>query len=108
MKVSDPISAILEVDDYKSAFRNIAATTLRGVIGKYDLETIISDRNVVNDEIRKIIEQDTSTWGVKVPAVEIRDVTLPTNMQRAMAAASEAERERQAKIISARGMFRSM
>ena len=101
MKVSNPIQAILEVDSYKIAFRNVAATTLRGVIGKYDLETIISKRSVVNDEIRKIIEADTSSWGVKVPAVEIRDVTLPNNMQRAMAAASEAERERQAKIISA-------
>ena len=66
MKVSDPIQAILEVDDYRIAFRNIAATTLRGVIGKYDLQTIISERTIVNDEIRRIIEADTSSWGVKV------------------------------------------
>ena len=66
MKVSDPIQAILEVDDYRIAFRNIAATTLRGVIGKYDLQTIISERTIVNDEIRGIIEADTSSWGVKV------------------------------------------
>ena len=103
MKVSDPIRAILEVDNYRNAFRNIAATTLRGVIGKYDLQTIISERDIVNKEIRQIIENDTSSWGVKVPAVEIRDVTLPLNMQRAMAAASEAEREREAKVISALG-----
>ena len=102
-KVSDPIRAILEVDNYRNAFQNIAATTLRGVIGKYDLETIISERNVVNKDIRQIIEEDTSSWGVKVPSVEIRDVTLPLNMQRAMAAASEAEREREAKVISALG-----
>jgi regulator of protease activity HflC (stomatin/prohibitin superfamily) len=103
MKVSDPIRAVLEVDQYKLAFRNIAATTLRGVIGTYDLQAVISQRMLINEEIRQIIQRETSSWGVKVPGVEIRDVRLPSNMQRSMAAASEAERERAAKVISAEG-----
>eukprot|EP01084_Bolivina_argentea_P278736 476330_1 len=103
MKVIDPIKAILEVDDFKYAFNNFAATTLRSVIGTYDLQFLLSDREEINDKVRDIIEQETSAWGVAVPAVEIKDVRLPQNMQRAMAAEAEAERERRAKVVSSKG-----
>merc|ERR1719145_226805 len=103
MKVEDPIKAILEVDDYRYAFKNFSATTLRSVIGTYDLQRLLSDRDEINDKVRDIIEAETSSWGVAVPAVEIKDVKLPQNMQRAMAAEAEAERERRAKVVSSRG-----
>merc|ERR1719273_2985584 len=103
MKVEDPIKAILEVDDYRYAFKNFSATPLRSVIGTYDLQSLLSDRDEINDKVRLIIEQETSSWGVAVPAVEIKDVKLPQNMQRAMAAEAEAERERRAKVVSSQG-----
>ena len=103
MKVIDPIKAILEVDSYKYAFNNFAATTLRSVIGTYELQYLLSDRDNINTKVRDIIEEETSQWGVAVPAVEIKDVKLPHNMQRAMAAEAEAERERRAKIVSSMG-----
>merc|ERR1712038_324962 len=103
MKVEDPIKAILEVDDYRYAFKNFSATTLRSVIGTYDLQSLLSDRDEINDKVRDIIEAETSSWGVAVPAVEIKDVKLPQNMQRAMAAEAEAERERKAKVVSSKG-----
>ena len=89
MKVIDPIKSILEVDDYSRAFNAFAATTLRSVIGTYDLQSLLSDRDEINDKVRIIIEEETSSWGVVVPAVEIKDVKLPKNMQRAMAAEAE-------------------
>jgi len=103
MKVVNPVLVVLEVDNYKSAFNNFAATTLRSVVGTYDLQQLLSGMNEINERIRQIIEQETSNWGVAVPAVEIKDVKLPQSLQRAMAAEAEAERERRAKIISARG-----
>merc|ERR1712228_603913 len=103
MKVEDPIKAILEVDDYRYAFKNFSATTLRSVIGTYDLQSLLSHRDEINDKVRNIIEAETSSWGVAVPAVEIKDVRLPQNMQRAMAAEAEAERERRAKVVSSQG-----
>merc|ERR1712154_96965 len=103
MKVMDPIKAILEVDNYRKAFDNFSATTLRSVIGTYDLQSLLSDRDEINDKVRAIIEAETSSWGVAVPGIEIKDVKLPQNMQRAMAAEAEAERERKAKVVSSRG-----
>jgi len=103
MKVVNPVRVVLEVDNYKGAFNNFAATTLRSVIGTYDLQQLLSGMDEINERIRQIIEQETSNWGVAVPAVEIKDVKLPQSLQRAMAAEAEAERERRAKIISARG-----
>merc|ERR1719229_1768841 len=103
MKVIDPISSILEVDDYRGAFRDFAATTLRSVLGTYDLQSLLSERDEINEKVRQIIEEETSSWGVAVPAVEIKDVKLPQNMQRAMAAEAEAERERRAKVVSSQG-----
>eukprot|EP00485_Elphidium_margaritaceum_P009848 CAMPEP_0202685560 /NCGR_PEP_ID=MMETSP1385-20130828/1352_1 /ASSEMBLY_ACC=CAM_ASM_000861 /TAXON_ID=933848 /ORGANISM="Elphidium margaritaceum" /LENGTH=342 /DNA_ID=CAMNT_0049339941 /DNA_START=60 /DNA_END=1088 /DNA_ORIENTATION=+ len=103
MKVIDPILAVLEVDDYRFAFRNFSATTLRSVLGTYDLQSLLSERDEINKKIQRIIEDETSLWGVVVPAVEIKDVKLPQNMQRAMAAEAEAERERKAKVVSSMG-----
>eukprot|EP01084_Bolivina_argentea_P019386 36056_1 len=103
MKVMHPIKAVLEVDDYRNAFSNFSATTLRSVIGTYDLQSLLSDRDEINEKVRQIIEEETSSWGVAVPAVEIKDVKLPENMQRAMAAEAEAERERRAKVVSSQG-----
>lgn len=103
MKVIYPIKAVLEVDNYRNAFTNFSATTLRSVIGQYELQSLLSDRDEINEKVRKIIEEETGLWGVAVPAVEIKDVKLPENMQRAMAAEAESERERRAKTISAKG-----
>ena len=103
MKVTDPIRAILEVDDYRKAFNSFAATTLRSVIGTYDMEQLLSNRDEINGKAQSTIEQETSSWGVAVPAVEIKDVRLPKNMQRAMAAEAESERERRAKVVSSMG-----
>merc|ERR1712154_154690 len=103
MKVTDPIRAVLEVDDYKRAFNGFAASTLRSVIGQYDMEMLLSNREQINSQAQAVIEKETSSWGVAVPAVEIKDVRLPKNMQRAMAAEAEAERERRAKVVSSMG-----
>merc|ERR1719242_71223 len=103
MKVMDPIRAVLEVDDYRNAFNSFAATTLRSVIGTYDMEMLLSNRDEINAKAQSVIEQETSAWGVAVPAVEIKDVRLPKNMQRAMAAEAESERERRAKVVSSMG-----
>lgn len=103
MKVANPVSCVLEVDDYKKAFELFCATSLRAVIGTYELQSILSEREELNERVRNIIEHETAAWGVAVPSVEIKDVQLPVGMQRAMAAEAEAERERRAKIINARG-----
>jgi len=103
MKVMDPIRAVLEVDDYRQAFNGFAATTLRSVIGTYDMEMLLSNRDEINAKAQSVIEAETSAWGVAVPAVEIKDVRLPKNMQRAMAAEAESERERRAKVVSSMG-----
>ena len=94
MKVDNPMRAILEVDNYNYAFMNFAQTTLRSVIGEFNLEEILSKREIINKKLRSIIQIETCSWGVIVPSVEIKDVRLPSNMQRAMAAEAEAERER--------------
>jgi len=102
-KVINPKKAVLEVEKYKYAFNMIAATTLRAVIGSYDLQALLSERDEINERVRTTIEEETSGWGVVVPAVEVKDIKLPVNMQRAMAAEAEAKREKRAKIISAEG-----
>jgi len=102
-KVVDAEKAILEVDDYRTASSMFSATSLRSVVGMHDLETILSQRLKLNEALRQTIEQETQIWGVTVTSVEIKDVILPPNMQRAMAAESEAERERRAKVINAVG-----
>jgi regulator of protease activity HflC (stomatin/prohibitin superfamily) len=106
-RVVDPALAITEVEAYPIATSQIAQTTLRSVLGKADLDTLLSERDELNDSLRRIIDEQTEPWGIKVTTVEIKDVEIPEAMQRAMARGAEAERERRAKIISAEGEFQA-
>ncbi|GAB96893.1 regulator of protease activity HflC (stomatin/prohibitin superfamily) [Kineosphaera limosa] len=101
--VIDPIPAIMEVENYAVATSQIAQTTLRSVLGRADLDTLLAHRDDLNAALREIIENLTQPWGVTVRLVEIKDVEIPEQMQRAMAREAEAERERRAKVINARG-----
>ena len=106
-RVVDPRLAITEVEAYPVATSQIAQTTLRSVLGRADLDTLLSERDELNNSLRRIIDEQTEPWGIKVTTVEIKDVEIPEAMQRAMARAAEAERERRAKIISAEGEFQA-
>ena len=101
--VTDPVKAVMEVENYAIATSQIAQTTLRSVLGRVDLDTVLAHRSALNADLRDIIEKLTEPWGVQVSVVEIKDVEIPEQMQRAMARGAEAERERRAKIINARG-----
>ncbi|MFN8068274.1 MAG: slipin family protein [Mycolicibacterium insubricum] len=102
-QVTDPVKAILGVENYAVATSQIAQTTLRSLLGRADLDTLLAHREDLNVDLRGIIENQTETWGVQVRVVEIKDVEIPESMQRAMAREAEAERERRAKVINARG-----
>ena len=104
-KVVDPNSAVTNVLDFGRATSLIAQTTLRSVMGGVELDDLLTNREGVNLELQRIIDEQTDTWGVKVTAVEVRDVELPETMKRAMARQAEAEREKRAKIIHAEGEF---
>jgi len=106
-RVVNPNDAIVQVENYLSATSQIAQTTLRAVLGRAELDTLLSERDRLNDELQKIIDEQTEPWGIKVTTVEIKDVEIPQTMQRAMARQAEAERERRAKIISAEGEFQA-
>ncbi|MEO7943345.1 MAG: slipin family protein [Marmoricola sp.] len=106
-RVVKPDLAVCEVEAYPVATSQIAQTTLRSVLGRADLDTLLSERDELNDSLRRIIDDQTEPWGIKVTTVEIKDVEIPEAMQRAMARAAEAERERRAKIISAEGEFQA-
>src|SRR5436190_3871021 len=101
--VASPQHAILEVEDYLPATLQLAATTLRAVLGKMELDDILAHRDAINNEVRSILDTRTEQWGVEISAVEIKDIQLPKEMQRAMARQAEAERERRAKVIAAEG-----
>src|SRR2546425_1705058 len=101
--VVDPVSAVVNVMNYMQATTQIGQTTLRNVLGQSELDELLSQRNKINRELQTIIDEHTERWGIKVTAVEIKDVELPTTMQRAMAKQAEAEREKRAKIIHAEG-----
>jgi regulator of protease activity HflC (stomatin/prohibitin superfamily) len=101
--VSSPSHAVLEVEDFLPATLQLASTTLRAVLGKMDLDEILAHRDAVNTEVRNILDTRTEQWGVEISAVEIKDIQLPKEMQRAMARQAEAERERRAKVIAAEG-----
>ena len=105
--VVDPGKAVVNVMDYIRATMQIAQTTVRSVLGKVELDTVLADRAQLNAEIQQIIDEQTEPWGVKVTIVEIKDVELPQQMQRAMARQAEAEREKRAKIIHAEGEFQA-
>lgn len=101
--IASPSHAILEVEDYMPATLQLASTTLRAVLGKMDLDDILAHRDAINGEVRTILDTRTEQWGVEISAVEIKDIQLPKEMQRAMARQAEAERERRAKVIAAEG-----
>jgi len=101
--VASPSHAVLEVEQYMPATLQLAATTLRAVLGKMELDEILAHRDRINNEIRTILDTRTEQWGVEISAVEIKDIQLPKEMQRAMARQAEAERERRAKVIAAEG-----
>jgi regulator of protease activity HflC (stomatin/prohibitin superfamily) len=102
-RVIDPKKAILEVEDYFYATSQIAQTTLRSILGQNALDDLLSNRESINSELQKVIDEQTEPWGVKVTNVEVKNVDLPAEMQRALARQAEAERERRAKIIHAEG-----
>jgi regulator of protease activity HflC (stomatin/prohibitin superfamily) len=102
-RVLDPISAIVQVEDYRRATWQIAQTTLRSVLGQSELDELLSQREKINQKLQQIIDEHTEPWGIKVSIVEVKDVELPSTMQRAMARQAEAEREKRAKIIHAEG-----
>lgn len=102
-KVVDPLKSVMAVENFAVATSQIAQTTLRSLLGRADLDTLLAHREDLNEDLRKIIDTQTEPWGVEVRVVEIKDVEIPEAMQRAMAREAEAERERRAKIINARG-----
>ena len=106
-RVIDPDKSIVEIQDVLSATSQIAQTTLRSVLGKAELDTLLSERETLNESLQHIIDDQTEPWGVKVTTVEIKDVEIPEQMQHSMARQAEAERERRAKIIDAEGEFQA-
>jgi regulator of protease activity HflC (stomatin/prohibitin superfamily) len=106
-RVVDQNRAVVEVENYLVATSQISQTALRSVLGKAELDQLLADRERLNEDLQKIIDESTEPWGVKVTAVEIKDVEIPDQMQRAMARQAEAERERRAKIINSEGEFQA-
>ena len=102
-RVVDPNNAVTQVESFEKATLQIAQTTLRSVLGGADLDTLLSERDRLNEELQHVIDAQTEPWGIKVTTVEIKDVEIPQSMQHAIARQAEAERERRAKIINAEG-----
>ena len=103
----DPAAAVTQIEAFAPATSQIAQTTLRSVLGRADLDELLAERDRLNEDLQKIIDEQTEPWGIKVTTVEIKDVEIPEAMQRAMARQAEAERERRAKIINAEGEFQA-
>jgi regulator of protease activity HflC (stomatin/prohibitin superfamily) len=103
----NPMDSVINVYDYITATSQLSQTTLRSVLGQSDLDELLSQRDAINQRLQHIIDEGTEPWGIKVSTVEVKDVELPPNMQRAMAAQAEAERERRAKIINADGEYQA-
>ena len=103
--IVDAEKSIVAIEDVMSAINQIAQTTVRNIVGRFQLDEVLSERDEINKEIRVVLDTRTETWGVVVSAVEIKDIELPENMQRAMAKQAEAEREKRAKVIAAEGEF---
>ena len=106
-RIIDPERAIVQVENYMVATSQIAQTTLRSVLGQHVLDELLSERDKINAILQEIIDEATSPWGIKVSIVEVKDVEIPTGMQRAMARQAEAERERRAKVIASEGEFQA-
>lgn len=101
--IVDPAKSVIAIENVQAAINQISQTTIRNVVGQYSLDQLLSQMADINQSIKDAIDQHTEPWGVEVTAVEIKDITLPDNMQRAMAKEAEAERERRAKIVAAEG-----
>lgn len=101
--IVDPKKSVIAIEDVYSAVNQISQTTVRNVVGQFTLDQLLSKTGDINDQIRTVIDKHTEPWGAQVTAVEIKDIVLPDNMQRAMAKEAEAERERRAKIVAAEG-----
>jgi regulator of protease activity HflC (stomatin/prohibitin superfamily) len=106
-RVMDPNRSVVEVENYVLATSQISQTTLRSVLGQKDLDDLLTNREAINEELQVIVDDHTEPWGVKVSAVEVKDVEIPQQMQRAMARQAESERERRAKIIAAEGEYQA-
>ena len=106
-RVIDPTKSVIEIENVLSAVSQIAQTTLRSVLGKAELDSLLSERERLNEHLQQIIDDQTEPWGVKVTTVEIKDVEIPERMQHAIARQAEAERERRAKVINAEGEFQA-
>ncbi len=106
-RVVDPAAAVVKVENFWKATSLIAQTTLRSVLGQAEMDELLSQRDKINQTLQEIIDRQTDPWGIKVTAVEVKDVSLPEGMKRAMAKQAEAERERRAKIVNAEGEFQA-
>ena len=106
-RIMDPNKSVIEVENYVLATSQISQTTLRSVLGQKDLDDLLTNREAINEELQTIIDDHTDPWGVKVSVVEVKDVEIPQQMQRAMARQAESERERRAKIIAAEGEYQA-
>ncbi|MFL5910278.1 MAG: slipin family protein [Gaiellaceae bacterium] len=106
-RIIDPQRSVIEVEDFMAATLQIAQTTLRSVLGKAELDSLLSEREHLNESLQKIIDEQTEPWGIKVTTVEIKDVEIPERMQHAMARQAEAERNRRARIINADGEYQA-
>ena len=106
-RVIDPQAAVVKVENFLKATSLIAQTTLRSVLGQAELDELLAHREKINQTLQEIIDRQTDPWGIKVTAVEVKDVALPDTMKRAMAKQAEAERERRAKIVNAEGEFQA-
>ncbi len=106
-RVVDPVAAVVKVENFLKASSLISQTTLRSVLGQSQLDELLAQRDKINVQLQEIIDNQTEPWGVKVTAVEVKDVVLPDSMKRAMAKQAEAERERRAKIVNAEGEFQA-
>ena len=105
--VTDPEKAVIAVENVESATNQISQTTVRNVVGQFSLDQLLAETIKINEQIKNVIDAHTEPWGAEVSAVEIKDIALPDNMQRAMAKEAEAERERRAKIVAAEGEFQA-
>jgi uncharacterized membrane protein YqiK len=105
--VIDPRRSVLEIEDFVGATLQIAQTTLRSILGKAELDALLSERERLNESLQQIIDEQTEPWGIKVTIVEIKDVEIPDRMQHAMARQAEAERNRRAKVINAEGEYQA-
>jgi regulator of protease activity HflC (stomatin/prohibitin superfamily) len=105
--ITDPEKAVIAIENVYNAISQISQTTVRNVVGRFSLDQLLADTASINDQIKDVIDQHTEPWGTQVTAVEIKDIELPENMQRAMAREAEAERERRAKIVAAEGEYQA-